>query len=146
MYGLECWGDACMKYVLPIVTLQKKIVRLIYGLSSCTHCAPYASLAGILFVPDVSSLLLYKLAYKVFYNYCIPFVISSLFNRIHHVHSTRAASYNFFVPCSRLKAYHKSPVLRCIRLWNDASVDLKLSLSLNVYLRNVVYSLFANYV
>ena len=51
MYGVECWDSTYSKYIMPIVILQKKIIRLIYGLSWYSHCAPYASLSGILFLP-----------------------------------------------------------------------------------------------
>ena len=70
-----------------------------------------SSLSGILFLPDVYSLMLCILAYKVFHNLSVPYSICSLFNRIQHSHSTRVASHNFFVTCTRLKIYHDSPIL-----------------------------------
>jgi hypothetical protein len=146
MYGVECWGSACKKYLMPIVTLQKRLIRLIFGLSLHTHCAPYASLAHILFLPDVLSMLLYKLAYKVFHNINVPHALCSLFNRIEHVHSTRVACHNFFAPCSRLKVRHDSPVLMCIRLWNNLSNDVKLSSSLCIFMSNIMRILFDTYV
>ena len=110
---------------MPIVILQKKIIRLIHGLSWYSHYAPYASLSGILFLPDVYSLMLCILAYKVFHNLSVPYSICSLFSKIQHSHSTRVASHNFFVPCTRLKIYHDNPLPFCIRLWNNLSINMK---------------------
>ena len=39
MYGVECWGSTYSKYIMPIVILQKKTIRLIYGLLVFTLCS-----------------------------------------------------------------------------------------------------------
>ena len=51
MYGLEFWGNACLKYTSPIIILQKKLIRLILDLTRYSHCTPYAKHVG-LYVPS----------------------------------------------------------------------------------------------
>ena len=101
---------------MPIVILQKKLIRLIHDLSWYSHCALYASLSGILFLPDEYSLMLCLFANKVFHNLSVPNTICSLFIRIQHSHPTRVASHNFFVTFTRSNIYHDSPIPTCIML------------------------------
>ena len=91
-----------------------------------------------MFLPDVYSLLLYKLAYKVFHNLGVPNSLQLFRNRIQHSYCTRVASHNIFVPGSRLKIYHDNPILTSICLWNNLSNVIKFSPSFNVLFNDYV--------
>ena len=145
-YGVECWGVACMNRISPIIMKQTKLVRLIFGLSMRSHCAPFASLARILYVPDVTRLLLLKLSYKVFHSLSLPYTINGLFTRAKHAYHTRSVNYNFFELHSRLNVYHNSPVLCCIRLWNSLSISDKTAVSLKIFKTNIINNMFSTYV
>lgn len=137
MYGVECWGSACKKYIDRIVIYQKKIIRLLFHLSPRTHCAPYARLAGIMFVSDVEFFMLCVLAFKAFNNMKLPVSISKLFCRPLHIYSTRASDNNFFVISSHLNIRLNSPVLKSVRIWNSLVYDIKLSRYLSGFKRNI---------
>jgi hypothetical protein len=120
-YGIECWGTACKNRINPVIVKQKIIIRYIFGLSIHSHCAPYAALARILYVPDVTNLILLKLAHKVYHGFSVHSNIFKFFKRSEHVHNTHCKPYNFLELQSRLKISHDSPILHCIRLQNTYS-------------------------
>ena len=97
VYASECWGGTYTTLVSKILICQKKNIRLIFGLSSHSHCAPFALLAGILYFPDLVKLLLLKLAYKVFHNLCLPNTVRNMFRKIEHNFCTRNRDFNLFV-------------------------------------------------
>ena len=119
---------------------------MIFGLSSRSHCAPYASLAHILFLPDVINLVLSILGYKVFHNFRVPHSVYCLFHRVEHKYLTRAVNFNFFVPQSRLNTFHNGPVLSCIRVWNELSTLVKNSMSLYAFKSIITSNSFCAYV
>jgi hypothetical protein len=145
-YGIECWGTACKNRINPVIVKQKIIIRCIFGLSIHSHCAPYAALARILYVPDVTNLILLKLAHKVYHGFSVPSNILKLFKRSEHVHNTRCKPYNFFELQSRLKIYHDSPILHCIRLWNNLPVHLKMIMSVATFKHFVICNVLSMYV
>jgi hypothetical protein len=145
-YGIECWGTACKNRINPVIVKQKLIIRCIFGLSIHSHCAPYAAFAGILYVPDVTNLILLKLAHKAYHGFSVPSNILKLFKRSEHVHNTRCKLYNFFELQSRLKIYHDSPILHCIRLWNNLPVHLKMIFSVATFKHLVTCNVLSMYV
>ena len=81
-HGVECTGSACLKFMSPTVILQIKLIKLIFQLTRYSHSAPYAKHVGIIYLPEVYSFLLYKLAYKIFHNLRVPNSLYLLFNKI----------------------------------------------------------------
>jgi hypothetical protein len=145
MYGCEYWGAAGVMLINRVTVLQKRILRLIFNLFPRSHCAPYASFARVLYVADAYKLMLLKLAFNIFHNNSVPAVICNCFKKPVHSHFTRAVSYNFFALNSNVKVYHDSPVLSCIRLWNNLDISIKSLSSLSLFKYNVMQFMFNGY-
>ncbi len=145
IYASECWGGTHATLVSSIVVLQKRIIRLLFGLFYRSHCAPFAALAGILYFPDLVKLLLLKLAYQKFHNLGLPDTVHNMFCKSDHRFSTRNRNLNFFVTQSRLKIRHDGPILSCIRAWNSLSSETKLMHSLNAFKHCVLQKMFSHY-
>ena len=61
LYGAESWGNTFAIHSSPIVLQQKKIIRLLFKLSTHSHCAPFTSLAKILYLPDIVIIIIISL-------------------------------------------------------------------------------------
>ena len=97
MYGAESWGNTSAIYTTPIV-YSNKIIGLLFKLSTLFHCAPFALLPTILYLPDIVKLLLLLLASNVFHNLNVPAVISRYFIKPLHNYPTRNVDYKFYIP------------------------------------------------
>jgi hypothetical protein len=140
-YGIECWGTACKNRINPVIVKQKIIIRFIYTLPLCTICCS----SRILYVPDVTNLILLKLAHKVYHGFSVASNIFKFFKRSEHVHNTCCKPYNFLELQSRLKIYHDSPILHCIRLWNNLPVHLKMIMSVATFKHFVICNVLSMY-
>ena len=102
-YGLVAWGQAVNTHLNKIVTLQKRVVRLMHFSDYKAHSAPLFVNSGILpikllYFKSVASLL-HDIA-----NLCAPPNISDLFTRSSqlHAYSTQSAvAGNFHIKMSR---------------------------------------------
>ena len=96
-YCIIIWGNACKKYVNPLILLQKKAICVICNTFYLSHFAPLAKQCDILFVTDVYTVFIYKYMYNVFHNntvydlrlFCHPVDV--------HSHNTRNVNHNYFV-------------------------------------------------
>ena len=109
------WGGACHNHLSTLITLQKKIIRIITNESYLAHTKPLFYNTGILNIENVHS---YVLAIYMFKK-------RNLFNDcFHHNYSTRNKQ-NLVPKFQRLIVTQQSVNFSGVRVWNDLPAELK---------------------
>ena len=145
--GIEFWGTACEVLLHPLRIAQKHCVRLIAGVSRLEHCAPIARNLNILLLNDLCNFHILSVIFKVYNNDGCE-VVNNLLKLVNSVHlrQTRSCNVNFYVPFCRLNIQKNFIVYRGVKLWNELSIVLRQSSSLSLFKKNIISTLFANYV
>ena len=84
---------------------------------------------------------------KVYNNYGCE-VVNNLFKLVNYVHlrQTRSCNVNFYVPYCRLNIRTNFIVCHGVKLWNELFIVLHQSSSLSLFKKNIISTIFANYV
>ena len=127
-YGIEVWGNTFNTYLLPLLKLQKKVVRMISNSQYLAHSDPLFRKLEILKVSKLYILQNQIYMYK-FLNKTLPCVFDHMFIRNTSIHSqnTRQASH-FHLPRCRTNIYQSSFKPTCIRLYNQLESKIDYSL------------------
>ena len=140
-YAIEVWGDTCDSYMVSIVRLQKKAVRIIANAGRYEHSTPLFDKLKLMTIKEIH---FYKIAltmYKVRQN-TAPNVLTSLFtlNETVHSYNTRQST-SYHVPLSRTNYIKRTISSKGVRIWNTCCKKLSLDcsyLSFKKSLRNLV--------
>ncbi len=130
--GIEMWGLACTSLLRPIRVLLKKCIRIIAGVKTFEHRAPFAKNFNILLLYDLQNFCVLCLMLKINHNLTCTSI--SLFIKTISVHAcvTRSvASNNYFV------SYCCTDVKKRFITYQGA---------FNLFRKNIKYDIHVNYV
>ena len=68
IYCNHVWGNACSTSLKKLVLLQKKIIRIIYGVNSRTSCDPVFEESGFLRFEDINKYMIARFMYRRYLN------------------------------------------------------------------------------
>ena len=102
-YCIAVWGSTCHSYLLPLIKLQKRVVRMISGAQRYDHTEPIFKALGILKIKEIYVYSIQCLLYK-FHHQLLPDVFSTFFtiNSNMHSYATRQANL-LHVPLKKCK-------------------------------------------
>ena len=135
------WGSACESHLKPLITLQKKAVRVITKSAHDASSAPIFHSLRILQLQKI-----HKLNCSIFMFKCINsnsypnFRNKILQNTATHNYATRHREL-FYVPRERLEICRKSFLNKGISLWNEISTEarnLKTLKSFKLIIKNML--------
>ena len=108
-----------------LITLQKRLVRIISGATRLSHTDPIFFDLGTLRVDDLFAQSVRMFSYKAFKG-LLPVGMANFVGKNDHGHMTRGARSNFFVQRSDCRSIKSIAP----KIWNSLSSDLKLSPSI----------------
>ena len=117
-YAAEVWADSTANHIVPVVRLQKKILRIINRSQKFDHTAPLFRSLKILRLEKIHFLKVALIMFKVFHK-LTPLVFHDLFTRNTDVHSynTRQRAY-FHVPISKTHYMSRAISVKGVHIWN----------------------------
>ena len=128
-YCLINWGnfkgDRNIRLRDCLITLQKRLVRIISGATKLSHSDPIFFNLGTLKVDDLFVHSVRVFSYQAFKG-LLPVGMANLISKNDHGHMTRGASSNFFKQRSDCRSIKSIAP----KIWNALSSDLKLSPSI----------------
>ena len=146
IYGIVIWGNTYETTLKPILTLQKKSVRIITFSPYNCHSSPlFKSLQVIKFF-DLVELHIAIFMYK-FHNGLLPPTFHSYFTKITDIHryNTRlAAKQSYYLPYARTNYGHFNIRYKGPSVWNTIENDIKLS-SLAKFKKKIKQQFFDKY-
>ena len=142
-YCIEVWGDSFKIYMQTLVSLQRKVLRIITHSSWNTCVDQLFKTKKIL---QIKKIHVYKVALVMFKvkRDCCPTVLSNLFrdNKSIHNYCTRQAD-QFHVPVAKRNYMQKVISFKGVRIWNYVSqfIDYDRSfISYKIAIRNYIVS------
>ena len=118
IYCNHVWGCACKTHVKPLVTLQKKAIRIISGVKPKTHTDPLFKQMNLLKCEDIHKYLIGKLMYKVYNGELIMFQALYKKNSDFHSYHTRQMDH-YHIPSVRTKLAKTSFYYNGVVIWNN---------------------------
>ena len=142
-YAAEVWANANDSYLVPIVKLQKRALRIITHSSRLEHTEPLFHKLKILKINEIH---VYKVAYIMFkvYHSSTPAVFNELFiqNCKIHDHNTRQ-SKQYHVPSNNTNYRQNAISFEGVKIWNKISQkvnydcsDLSFKIAVKQYVLN----------
>ena len=136
------WGSACESNLKPLITLQKKAVRVITKSAYDASSAPIFESMKILQLQKIHKLNCYIYMFKCLNSNNYPIHKNKILeNTATHSHATRYREL-FYVPRERLELCRKSFLNKGISLWNELSTDAKSLKTLKTFKTTIKNMLF----
>ena len=128
IYRNHVRGNACSIRIKKLVSLQKKIIRIIYGVNSRTSCDPQFDESGFLRFADINEYMIARFMYRWYLN-DIPDLFYDYFTPVSAVnyHFTRQSD-GLFVPTFKTNLGKTCLTYRGPYIWNKI---LKLKINLD---------------
>ena len=126
-YGIVAWGNTYVSNMTPLITLQKRAIRVITFSNFQAHTTPLFKNLGILKLLDIVNLYTALLLHQ-FHNGILPNQFNDFFVlvRNHHHYNTRLASKTSFTLPTPRTNYGLFNVRFCgPKLWNTIDESLK---------------------
>ena len=120
-YCLEMWGNAYKVNLNPIITLQKKALRIVHKAQYLEHTAELFSKSRILTLTELVKLQTLQVMFKAKWNK-LPEKLQCLF-QLESQFSRR--KNNFRPPFARLTQKQMCPSVIGVKLWNSLNEELK---------------------
>ena len=144
-YGIILWGSSATSYLIRLVSLQKRCLRLI---TNSPYLSPPSPLFLRLKLLRLNDLFNYQIGIFL-YNYtqnCLPEVFDSFFteNCNFHNYPTRTGN-DLTQPYTRTMFAHSQIRSSGVLFWNSLSHHVKTSHTLNIFKRRLKSLLIATY-
>ena len=141
-YGIEVWGNACNIHLLPLLKLQKKIVRMITNSKYLAPSNPLFERLHILKVAKIYVVQTQMYMHKFLLNK-LPSLFNHMFTRNSAIHSyiTRQIDH-FHLPRCRTDIFKRSFRYMCVKLYNN--LESKVDYSKKCFKKNLKLHLLAN--
>ena len=123
IYANVAWGGTFTTNLTPLVTLNKKVVRILCGESHRSHTNPLFKKTNILKIQCLHKFLLAQYIYKH------PHIVSLA----SHSHNTRQRLFAVPVSSHRLDITRRSPHFNGLMLWNSLPQLVRSSPSLSIF-------------
>ena len=119
------WGSSTHNQLHPLITLQKRAIRICTLSHPRDHTAPLFLRLHTLTLTDIHKFHIGIFMYK-FVNKLLPATFSSYFSAVHDVHcyNTRSRN-NLYIPFSRTSYCIRTLRFQGTRLWNGLSEEIK---------------------
>jgi hypothetical protein len=136
-YCVEVWGNSSQSYLLSLLKLQKKILRIITSSPFRAESNPLFQRLGVLNITQV-----YRKAVLMFmFKYTkgnLPDIFNELFKRNSEVMSRVTRNYNnFSVPYCRTEQGKKSIRIQGPTLWNDLTGKVDCNCSIHTFKKKI---------
>ena len=137
IYCIQVWGSVCSSTLDKLIKLQKRIVRMIYGVPRKTPSSPLFKALNILRFNELYQYNLGMLMYK-FHHSLLPNTISGLFitNRDIHNHFTRQ-SHLLHPPKVSSVLGKQSFKYNASLLWNRTMVALNVNNKIGTFKKHM---------
>ena len=132
-YGVEVWGNACDIHIRPLITLQKRIIRIIKSANFRDHTAPLFKSLKLLPFNDIFTASVAKLMFKIMKN-LTPGFFRDMFvlnANIHH-HNTRQ-SHELHIPRARTNIGKQSFRHTGVMIWNKIINQINIDCSFGAF-------------
>ena len=124
-YGNIVWASNYQTRTKSLVTLQKKVIRIIKGQKWNDHTQPIFEELGIMKFDNLNNYLIGLFTYKVVYN-LIPSPVSNYFTKREQVHAySLRASGNLSIQFSRTNCRKHALTCRGPIIWNNIPKDIR---------------------
>lgn len=141
-YGIEAWGSMINSYILPIIKLQKKIIRIISFANYIAHTAPLFSKLKILQLDKIYQFQLCMFMFKV-YHKISPNIVKDMFEQMDNQYSTRSSG-KFRVPLFHYTYLQRSLNFKGVVCWNYIADFVDYTCSAATYKKRLKIYLLAN--
>lgn len=146
-YAILNWGNSTASQCNQILLVQKKAVRIICKTNYREHTDPLFAELKVLKFNDLYNLNLGKFMFK-YKSGQLPSKFNDLFISCSsvHTHGTRSASRgDFYTIYNRTSLSKNSLISRCVFFWNNLNLNIKQSLTLKSFSKNLKYYLLSMY-
>ena len=132
-YGILAWGSASSSHINRLYILQKRAIRIMSHAPYLAHTNPLFIELDVLRFYDIHAFQVLIFMYLC-NNNLLPDYIKTFFkfNQDVHGYNTRNAK-DFHLPKPRLSSFKNSILFQGPQIWNSVSIDIKQSVSLNVF-------------
>lgn len=136
-YCCTIWGNACITHMKPIISLQKRCLKLCLNLKSNTKSCEIYTLTGKMKVTDICKAQTAKIIFKFFrHQDLLPNHITNTFQtnaQIHQYKTRQCSNLGLFNPPCNINI--RKSVLRIYgpTLWNSIPDEIKNSSSLKIF-------------
>ena len=136
-YCIHVWGCVFKTYMGKIVVIQKRIVRIICGVSRRTHSYPLFQALDILNVEKLYEYTIGLMMYK-YHHSQLPDVIKNLFTTNYEIHnrSTRQ-SHLLHIPKCRTTLGERSFKHQATKIWNNLRENLNVDVKIGTYKKHL---------
>jgi hypothetical protein len=146
-YCIELWGSANETYLLPLIKIQKKAIRIISSVPPRTHTEPLFFKCKIL---NLKKLYQYMTAILMFKHHKrqLPEVCSNLFTSNHEIHSYNTRQRTLLhVPISNSASQMKTIRFMGVQLWNNLSaLNIPVNFSIHTFKKHLKKHLLLEYI
>jgi len=118
VYCLEAWGNAPKTHINKIMTMQKRVIRVIFRKHSTYHAAPLFKQANILPVQQLYTQRICLLAHDTFYN-------QTETNRQPSHYNTRHSKLSLPLPAALSACGQRQVTYQVAGAWNDLPAHLR---------------------
>ena len=125
-YRISAWGQATQIHLSKLLTLQKRVLRLMHFADNREHAIPIFIATNIMAINMLYCEAIANLMHNISNKYAPPNIID-FFTKLNNVHTynTRSlAAENFYVNHSRLELQKHSFSKIGLKLWNSLPVRL----------------------
>ena len=118
-YCNHVWGNTYITYLDKLYTMQKKVVRIIYGVKPRTHTKPLFEDVKILDIFQINKYLIGKFMFKVYKSTSLDIFMSMfVYNSSIHAYDTRQSSH-FHAPLIKKELSKSNVRYKGAAVWND---------------------------
>ena len=125
-YCITAWGGTTATTLKPLVTLQKKIIKLITFNPFDSPSAPIFNQLNILNIDTLYKLNLAILMHKIHHNTITGNYNIALSKNTHSYNTRGSINKNYYQTHNRLNIGLNSFITNGIKLWNSISLDKKI--------------------
>ena len=118
IYCIEIWGGTYDKYLLPLITIQKKALRIISSVPPRTHCEPLFVQCNILKLDKLYQYMIANFMFK-YVKTQLPEICSGLFLNNNDVHNYNTRQKTMLhVPLTNSDVYKRTIRFAGVSVWN----------------------------
>ena len=128
-YAAEVWADTTANHLLPVIKLQKKVIRIINHSGRYDHTRPLFTKFNILRLEEIHVYKVALIMFKVFHEET-PKVFCNLFTRNVEVHDKTRQSDLFRVPKQKTNYMQRAISVKGVTIWNKLTRKLNNDCSL----------------
>ena len=145
-FGIESWGCMLQCHMLPILKLQKRVIRMITFSNYLEHTGQLFLDLNILNVFKVYMMQICLFMFKV-YKSVHPDIILKIFQKNHEIHSHETrSSDNFRIPFLRLVNLQRSFMYTGVTSWNYIVNEIDINCSFYTFKNRLKHFLYQNYI